>query len=153
MTNSSSSSKLPVPLEIENPRSFNFSIPPEESPSPPVCGAGETGESITPYTKVVASPAHPSRENLLCSSTFALSGEKSQHSEAQSVVKPSVAIPTEEVEVVSRVVSSTISERLFDGDFPEGKGRESNILAVAIELVAVQSLASFRGDVQHYLLE
>ncbi|KAG5609881.1 hypothetical protein H5410_021162 [Solanum commersonii] len=54
MTNSYSSLKLPVPLEIENPYSFNFSIPPpEESPSTPVYGVGETGESITPHTKVV----------------------------------------------------------------------------------------------------
>uniref|UniRef100_M1DHY5 Uncharacterized protein n=1 Tax=Solanum tuberosum TaxID=4113 RepID=M1DHY5_SOLTU len=39
MTNSSSSSKLSISQEIENPNSFNFSIPPpEESSSTPVCG-------------------------------------------------------------------------------------------------------------------
>ncbi|KAG5585056.1 hypothetical protein H5410_045490 [Solanum commersonii] len=37
MNNSSSSSKLHISQEIENPSSFNFSIPlPEESPSTPV---------------------------------------------------------------------------------------------------------------------
>ncbi|KAH0679519.1 hypothetical protein KY284_020604 [Solanum tuberosum] len=133
MTNSFSSSKLPVPLEIENPRSFNFSIPPsEESPSTPVCGVGETGESITLHTEMVASPAHPSGENLLFSHILVLS---------------------EEVVVVSKVVSSTMSKRLFDGDLPERKGPKSNILAVAAELVVVQSLASLRGDVQPSLLE
>ncbi|KAH0638873.1 hypothetical protein KY290_036181 [Solanum tuberosum] len=78
MTNSSSSSKLPISQEIKTPSSFNFSIPPpEESPSTPGCGIGETGESNTPFT------------------------------EAQSVVKPSLETPTEGLEVVSRVVSST----------------------------------------------
>ncbi|KAH0636571.1 hypothetical protein KY290_036993 [Solanum tuberosum] len=75
-----------------------------------------------------------------------LSGEKSLNSEAQSVVKPSGDLPTKELEVVSREVSSTMSVRLFDGDLPEGKGLESNILAAAAELVVVQSLASLRGD-------
>uniref|UniRef100_M1DCN7 Uncharacterized protein n=1 Tax=Solanum tuberosum TaxID=4113 RepID=M1DCN7_SOLTU len=108
MTNSYSSSKLPVPLEIENPCSFNFFIPPlEESPSTPVCGVGKTGESITPHTEVVASPVVPSGENFPCSPTFVIFEDKSQHSEGQSVVKPSVARSTEEVEVVSRRRRST----------------------------------------------
>ncbi|KAH0678954.1 hypothetical protein KY284_020039 [Solanum tuberosum] len=71
MTNSYSSSKLPVPLEIENPCSFNFSIPPpEKSPSTPVCRVGETGESITPHTEVMASPAVPFEEKFSCSPTL-----------------------------------------------------------------------------------
>ncbi|KAH0633580.1 hypothetical protein KY284_036366 [Solanum tuberosum] len=99
MPNSSSSSNLPVPLEIENHCFFNFSTPfPEESPSTPVCDAGETGESTTPLTEVVASPILPSGEFLPCSPTLVLSGEKSQNSEAQSVVKPSVDPLTKEVE-------------------------------------------------------
>ncbi|KAG5595900.1 hypothetical protein H5410_037132 [Solanum commersonii] len=123
MTNSLSSSKLLISQEIENPSSFNLSIPlPEESLSAPVCGAGEMGESITPHTKIVASPAPPSREVLPCSPTLVLFGEKSQNSEAQSVVKPSGDLPTEEVEVYSTPVSSTMSEQLFDGDLPEGRG-------------------------------
>ncbi|KAG5594699.1 hypothetical protein H5410_035931 [Solanum commersonii] len=126
---------------------------PEESSSTSVCGVGQTGESITPHTEVVAFPTLLFGEILPSSSTLVLSGEKFQNSEAQSVVKPSVNFPTEEVKVVSRVMSSTMFERLFDGDFPEGKGHESNILAMAIELVVVQSLASLRGDVQPTLLE
>ncbi|KAG5585057.1 hypothetical protein H5410_045491 [Solanum commersonii] len=44
-------------------------------------------------------------------------------------------------------------ERLFDGYLLEGRGPESNILAVAAKLVAVISLASLRGDTQPTLLE
>uniref|UniRef100_M1DSL7 Uncharacterized protein n=1 Tax=Solanum tuberosum TaxID=4113 RepID=M1DSL7_SOLTU len=84
--------------------------PKEESPSTPVCGVGDTGESITLHTEMMVSPAHPSGENLLFSHILVLSGEKSQHSEAQSVMKPSVSLPTEEVAVVSKVVSSTMSK-------------------------------------------
>lgn len=153
MTNSSSSSKLPISQEIKNPSSFSFSIPlSDESPSTPVCGSGETGESITPHIEVVASPAPQSGEVLPCSPTLVLSGEKSQNSEVQSVVKPSGDLSAKEVEVASRVVSSTMSKRLFDEDLP-GKGPESNILAAAAELVAVQSLASLRRDAQPTLLE
>ncbi|KAH0633618.1 hypothetical protein KY284_036404 [Solanum tuberosum] len=57
------------------------------------------------------------------------------------------------MEVVSRAVSSIMSERLFEGDFPEGRGPESSILAAGAELVAIQSLASLRSDVQPTLLE
>ncbi|KAG5611315.1 hypothetical protein H5410_022596 [Solanum commersonii] len=64
-----------------------------------------------------------------------------------------VSLPIEEVVVVSKAESSTMSKRLFAGDFPEGKGPKSNILAVAAELVVIQSLASLRGDVQPSLLE
>ncbi|KAG5606448.1 hypothetical protein H5410_027940 [Solanum commersonii] len=127
MTNSysSSSSKLLIYQEIENPGSFNFStLPPEESVLTPVCGVGETSESITPHTEVVASPTLPSGEILPCSPTLVLYG-----------------------------VSSTMSGRLFDRGLLEGKGPESNILVAGAELVAVQSLASLRGDVQPTLLE
>ncbi|KAH0636587.1 hypothetical protein KY290_037012 [Solanum tuberosum] len=79
----------------------------------------------------------------------------SQNSEALSVVKPTLEIPTKDLEVVSQPghVSSTMSERLFEGDFPEGKGMESNRLAATEELLVVQSLASLRGDTQLTLLE
>ncbi|KAH0667681.1 hypothetical protein KY285_028887 [Solanum tuberosum] len=137
-----------------HPSSINFSIPlPEESPSTPVCTVGETGESITPLTEVVVSPELPFGEILPCSPTLVLSCDKSQNSEAQSVVKPSVEPTTEEVEVASRAVSSIMSERLFEGDLAEGRGPESNILATGAELVAIQSLASLRGDVQPTRLE
>ncbi|KAG5586833.1 hypothetical protein H5410_047267 [Solanum commersonii] len=46
-----------------------------------------------------------------------------------------------------------MSERLFEGDLPEGRGTESSIRATGTELVAIQSLASLRGDVQPTLLE
>uniref|UniRef100_M1DAC8 Uncharacterized protein n=1 Tax=Solanum tuberosum TaxID=4113 RepID=M1DAC8_SOLTU len=133
MANSSSSSKLPISQEIENPSSFNLSIPPpEESPSTPVCGVGETAESNTPHTEVVASPALQFGEVLPYSPTLVLSYEKSQNSEAQSIVKPTLETPIEQLEVVSRAVSSTMSERLFEGDLPEGKTPESNILVAVM---------------------
>uniref|UniRef100_M1DBE9 Uncharacterized protein n=1 Tax=Solanum tuberosum TaxID=4113 RepID=M1DBE9_SOLTU len=104
MSNISSPSKLPVSQEIETLSSFNFSIPPsEESPSTPVCGVGESAESIIPHTEVVASPVLNSGKIFHRSHTLVLSGEKSQNSEAQSVVMPILETPTEDLEVVSRV--------------------------------------------------
>ncbi|KAH0644900.1 hypothetical protein KY284_032784 [Solanum tuberosum] len=154
MSNSTSSSKLPLYQVIENPGSFNFStFSPEESSLTPVCGVGEMDESFTPHTEVVASRNFPYGEILPCSPTLVLSGDKSQNLEAQSVIKPSADPPTEELEVLSRGVSSIMFERLFDGDLLEGKGPESNILTAGAELVDVQSLASLRGDVQPTLLE
>ncbi|KAG5581746.1 hypothetical protein H5410_052373 [Solanum commersonii] len=154
MTNSVLSSKLPISQEIENPGSFNFStLSPEESLLTPVCGVGETGESITPYIEVVASHTLPYGEILPCSPPLVLSGEKSQNSEVQSVIKPSTDPSSEKLEVLSRGVSSTMSERLFDRDLPEGKDPELNILIAGVELMVVQSLASLRGDVQPTLLE
>ncbi|XP_049394598.1 uncharacterized protein LOC125858857 [Solanum stenotomum] len=82
-----------------------------------------------------------------------LSGEKSQNSEAQSMAKPDAELISEEMEVLSLAVSFTISERLFEGDLSEGKGLESCILAAGTELVAVQSLASLRGEIEPTLLE
>ncbi|KAH0725065.1 hypothetical protein KY284_000930 [Solanum tuberosum] len=72
-----------------------------------------------------------------------------------SVVKPTPETPTEDLEFVSQPghVSSTMSERLFEGDLPKGKGMESNLLAAAEELVVVQSLASFKRNIQPTLLE
>ncbi|KAG5572141.1 hypothetical protein H5410_061907 [Solanum commersonii] len=135
MTNSASSSKILISQEVENPSSFNFSIPlPDESHSTPVCGVGEMDESITPLAEVVASPVLSSEENLPYSPTL--------NSEAQYVDESSA----EEVEVASRGVSSTMSERFFEGDLPEGRGPESNILAVGAELVATQSLTLLRGN-------
>ncbi|KAG5581219.1 hypothetical protein H5410_051846 [Solanum commersonii] len=75
MTNSSSSLKLHISQEIINPSSFNFSIPSlEESHSTPVYEVGEMGESNTPHTEMVVSPAPPSGEVLPCSPTLVLSG-------------------------------------------------------------------------------
>ncbi|KAG5631154.1 hypothetical protein H5410_002871 [Solanum commersonii] len=154
MSNSDSSSKVPLSQEVENPSSFNFSTPtPEESPSTPVCGVGEMAESITPQTEVVASLVVPSDEALVCSPTLVLFGEKSQNSEGKFVAKPDAELIFEETEVGSLAVSSTISEKLFEGDLFEGKGPESCILSAGAELVAVQSLASLRGEVQPTLLE
>ncbi|KAG5630561.1 hypothetical protein H5410_002278 [Solanum commersonii] len=72
-----------------------------------------------------------------------------------SVVKPTPETPTEDIEFVSQrgPVSSTMSERLFEGDLPKGKGMESNLLASAEELVVVQSLASLKRDIQPTHLE
>ncbi|KAG5579663.1 hypothetical protein H5410_050290 [Solanum commersonii] len=115
--------------QIENPSSFDFSIPHSEpTPSTLVCGVGETRESVTPHTEVLESPP---------------------------VVKPVIKTPTEDLEVGSQPgpVSSTMSERLFEGDLPEGKGINSNILADVEELVVAHSLASLRGYTQTSLLE
>ncbi|KAG5582200.1 hypothetical protein H5410_052827 [Solanum commersonii] len=71
----------------------------------------------------------------------------------QTEVLASPVPPSEEVLVGSMVVSSTISERLFDGDLPEEKGPDSCILTAGAELVIVQSLASLRGDTQPILLD
>ncbi|KAG5581183.1 hypothetical protein H5410_051810 [Solanum commersonii] len=154
MTNSESSSKLPISQEVENPSSFNFSIPlPDESPSTAVYGVGEMVESITLSNEVIASPMLSSEDILAYSPTLVLFGEKSKNSEAQSIAKPSVEPLSKEIEVGSIDVSYTMSERLFEGDLPKEKGPESCILAAGEELVAVQSLASLRGDVQPTLLE
>uniref|UniRef100_M1DS78 Uncharacterized protein n=1 Tax=Solanum tuberosum TaxID=4113 RepID=M1DS78_SOLTU len=102
MSNSESSSKTPLSQEVENPSSFDFSIPtPEDSPSTPICGAGEMDESFTLQTEVIASHVPPSDEVLVCSPILVLSGDKSQNSEAQSVAKTSAKLFSEETEVGS----------------------------------------------------
>uniref|UniRef100_M1DBX0 Uncharacterized protein n=1 Tax=Solanum tuberosum TaxID=4113 RepID=M1DBX0_SOLTU len=125
----------------------------EESPSTPVCGVGETDESIIPSATILASPVLYPENILVCSPTLVLSGNKSQNSEAQSVAKPNVGLHSEEIDVGSMAVSSTISERMFEGDLSEGKGHESCILIAGVELVAVQSLALLKGNVQPTFLE
>ncbi|KAH0669627.1 hypothetical protein KY285_023794 [Solanum tuberosum] len=110
-------------------------------------------ESITPPADILVSPVLHFGNVLVCTPTLVLSGDKSPNSEAQSMAKPNVGLPMEEIDVGSMAVSSTISERLFEGDLPEGKGPESYILTTGAELVAFQSLASLRGDVQPTLLE
>ncbi|KAG5593607.1 hypothetical protein H5410_034839 [Solanum commersonii] len=124
MPNPESSSKTPISQEVENPSSFNF--------SPPLF-----------FTLRI----------LWFFPTLVLFGNKSQILEAQSVVKPNVGPSSEEIDVGSMGLSSTISERLFEGDLPEGKCHESCILTAGAELVAVQSLDSLRGDVQPTFLE
>ncbi|KAG5581752.1 hypothetical protein H5410_052379, partial [Solanum commersonii] len=65
MSNSVSSFQTLISQEVENPSSFNFSIPPpNETPSTPVCGVGETGESTTPLTKFdhIAKPTKSEKE-------------------------------------------------------------------------------------------
>ncbi|KAH0686205.1 hypothetical protein KY289_016970 [Solanum tuberosum] len=119
----------------------------------PVRGAGELDESFSPQTEITASHVPSSDEVLVCSPTLVLSGDKSQNSEAQSVAKPSAELLYEEIEVGSLAVSSTIFERLFEGDLPEGKGPDSCILTAGAKLVFVQSLASLRGDTQPTLLD
>ncbi|KAG5616686.1 hypothetical protein H5410_016510 [Solanum commersonii] len=154
MPNSESSSKTPISQEVENPSSFNFSVsPPEESPSTPVCGVGEMDESVILLADILASPIFHSENIVVCSPTLVLSGDNSQNLKAQSVEKHNVGLPSEEIDVGSMAVSSAMFERLFEGDLPEGKGPESCILTAGMELVAVQSLASLRGDVQPTFLE
>ncbi|KAH0758154.1 hypothetical protein KY290_021647 [Solanum tuberosum] len=73
----------------KNPNPFNFpDPPPEESPSTPVCGAGEIVEPVCPPTDNLVSPVLPSENTLECSPTLVLSSEKSPFLEAQSVAKP-----------------------------------------------------------------
>ncbi|KAH0665458.1 hypothetical protein KY290_027691 [Solanum tuberosum] len=154
MSISESSSKESVSQEVENPSSFNFSVPPpKESPFTPVCGVGEMDESISPVGDILVSPIRPSENLLGCSPTLVLSGDKSPNSEAQSVTKPNQGLFTEETNIGSLEVSPTISERVFEGDLPEGQGPKSCILTAGAELVVVQSLASLRGDVPLTSLE
>ncbi|KAG5584669.1 hypothetical protein H5410_045103 [Solanum commersonii] len=154
MSKLDSFSKAHVSLEVENPTSFNFSIPiPEESPSTPIYGVGKMAESTTSQTEVLGSPIFLSPDNLVCSPTLVESRNKSQDSGAQSVAKPLDDLVSEVTKTGSMAVSSTMSERLFEGDLPEGTGPASYILTVGAELVAVQSLASLRGDVQTNLID
>ncbi|KAH0765343.1 hypothetical protein KY285_001214 [Solanum tuberosum] len=154
MSITESSSKESISQEVEHPSSFNFSVPPpEESPSTQVCGVGEMDESISPAADILVSHVRHSENMLVCSPTLVLSGDKSPNSEAQSVAKPNEGLFTEETNIGSLEVSSTISERVFEGDLPEGKGPESCILNAGAELVVVQSLASLRGDVLPTSLE
>ncbi|KAG5584681.1 hypothetical protein H5410_045115 [Solanum commersonii] len=149
-----SSSKTSISQEVENPSSFKFSIPsPEESPSTPVYGVGEIDESISPAADILVSPVLHSENMLVCSPTLVLSSEKSPNSEAQSVAKPNEGLFMEETNIGSLEVSSTISERVFEGDLPKAKGPESCILTAGTELVVLQSLASLRGDVLPTSLE
>ncbi|KAG5572405.1 hypothetical protein H5410_062171 [Solanum commersonii] len=120
---------------------------------PQVCGVGEMDESISPAADILVCPVLHSENMLVCSPTLVLSSDKSPNSEAQSVSKPNEGLPKEEIDIGSMVVSSTISERLFEGDLPKGKGPKSCILTAGAKLVAVQSLASLRGDVQPTFLE
>ncbi|KAH0702469.1 hypothetical protein KY285_016747 [Solanum tuberosum] len=154
MSITESSSRTSIPQEVGNPSTFNFSVPPpKESPSTPVCGAGETVEPISPPANILVSPVLHSGNTLVSSPTMVLSSEKSQILEAQSVVKPNEGPFSEETNIGSMGVSSTISERAFEGDLPEGKSPESCTPTSGAELVAVQSLASLRGDAQPTSLE
>uniref|UniRef100_M1DHE6 Uncharacterized protein n=1 Tax=Solanum tuberosum TaxID=4113 RepID=M1DHE6_SOLTU len=120
MSITESSSKASISQEFENPSSFNFSVPPsEESPSTPVCGVGEMDEFISPATDILVSPVRLSENLLVCSLTLVLSGDKSPNLEAQSVAKPNEGLFTEETNIGSLEVSSTISERVFEGDLPK----------------------------------
>ncbi|KAG5604726.1 hypothetical protein H5410_026218 [Solanum commersonii] len=69
------------------------------------------------------------------------------------MAKPNIGLFSEEIDAGSMRVSSVMSERLFEGDLPKGKGPESCILTAGVELVAVQILVSLRGDVQPTFLE
>ncbi|KAH0698785.1 hypothetical protein KY284_013000 [Solanum tuberosum] len=78
----------------ENPNPFNFpNPPPEESPSTPVCGAGEIVEPFCPPADNLVSHVLPSGNTLKCSPTLVLSNEKSPFLEAQSVEKPNETPP------------------------------------------------------------
>ncbi|KAH0668996.1 hypothetical protein KY289_023489 [Solanum tuberosum] len=73
----------------ENPNPFNFpDPPPEESPSTPVCGAGEIVEPFCQPVDNLVSPVLPSENTLKCSPILVLSSEKSPSLEAQSMAKP-----------------------------------------------------------------
>lgn len=66
--------------------------------------------------------------------------------------KPSVEPVSEDVDGASVVVFSTMSEKLFEGNFHEGIGPESCILIAGEDLVSIQSLASLRGGSKPSLL-
>ncbi|KAG5614723.1 hypothetical protein H5410_014547 [Solanum commersonii] len=104
MSNLVSSSKVPLSHEVENLSSFDFYIPtPEESPSTPVYGVSEMAKSFTHQTGVVASLVLLSFDDVL-------------NSEVQYVAKLGVELHFEEMEVGFMAISSTISERIFEGD-------------------------------------
>uniref|UniRef100_M1DFS3 Uncharacterized protein n=1 Tax=Solanum tuberosum TaxID=4113 RepID=M1DFS3_SOLTU len=105
MSITESSSRTSIPQEVENPSSFNFSIPPpEESPSIPVCGAGEMVESISPPADILVSPVLHSRNTLVCSPTLVLSSEKSPILEEQSVAKSNEGPFSEETNIAVKVL-------------------------------------------------
>ncbi|KAG5575625.1 hypothetical protein H5410_055759 [Solanum commersonii] len=66
--------------------------------------------STTFHSEIIASHVPLSDVGLVCSLTLVLSGDKSQNSEAQSVVKPGAELVSEETKVRSMAVSSTISK-------------------------------------------
>ncbi|KAH0722462.1 hypothetical protein KY289_005506 [Solanum tuberosum] len=69
-----------------NPNPFRFSTPPTEpSSSTPMCGMGETGESIMPQTKVVDQSLVNPVEGLPCSPTL-VSSATSEEWLVQSLV-------------------------------------------------------------------
>ena len=72
---------------------------------------------------------------------------------AQSIVKHTVDLFTEQLEVDFRAMASSKSECLFEGDLPKVKGPESNFVDVVEELVAIQSITSVRGYVQQTTLK
>ncbi|KAH0680283.1 hypothetical protein KY290_022471 [Solanum tuberosum] len=73
--------------EVENPSSFDFSIPiPEDSPSTPVCGAGEMDESFSSQTEITASYVPPSDEVLVYSPTPVLSGDLPEGKDPDSCI-------------------------------------------------------------------
>ncbi|KAG5598555.1 hypothetical protein H5410_029925 [Solanum commersonii] len=74
MSITESSSRTSISQEVENPSSFNFSVHPlEESPSTPVCGAGEMDESISSLVDILVSHVLHSGNTLVCSPTLVLS--------------------------------------------------------------------------------
>ncbi|KAG5630701.1 hypothetical protein H5410_002418 [Solanum commersonii] len=140
------STLLEMIKEVENPSSFNFSIPPPDEPlSTPICRVGETSESTTPLTEVMTSPVVPSEEILPCSLTLVLFGIIV----AKVVDGPS----TEEVDMASKGVSSAMSERFFEGDLPEGRGPESSILTAMVELVPLSLELVFDQTPKSFVVE
>uniref|UniRef100_M1D8C0 Cytochrome P450 71D7 n=1 Tax=Solanum tuberosum TaxID=4113 RepID=M1D8C0_SOLTU len=102
MSITESSSKTTISQEVENPISFNFSIPPpEESPSTPVCDVGEMDESISPAADILVCYVLHSGNKLVCSPTLVLSSDKSPNLEAQFVSKPNEGLPTEKIDIGS----------------------------------------------------
>lgn len=83
-------------------------------------------EFITPHTDVIFSHVLPSNHVLVCTPTLVLFEEKYYNSDAQFVAKIGAELT---FDVGSMVVSSTISERSFEGDMPGDKGPDSCILA------------------------
>ena len=102
---------------------------------------------------MVTSLAHQPGEILPCSPNIDLSDELILNLKSQSIVKHTVDLYTEELEVAFRAMPSSMSKCFFEGDLPKVKGPESNFVDVVEELVAIQSITSVRGYVQQTTLK
>ncbi|KAH0778686.1 hypothetical protein KY290_005113 [Solanum tuberosum] len=113
MLNPSSPLRTPLSLEMVNPNPFRFSTPPTEpSSSTPMCGMGETGESIMPQTKVVDQSLVNPVEGLPCSPTLLFDGDLPEG----KVTKSNILATSEEWLVQSLVSLKGVIQLSFSKD-------------------------------------